>query len=241
MDLEPVSRTILVVDIEKSSDRTDPEKAALRSALYGVLHGALDAAGLTADRRRIDDTGDGVLVVADSEVLPMLDPFLDDAVEALARHNALVSPTEWLRLRFAVHFGLVARDGQGWVGDDVTTTFRINNSTLVKDSLRAADRAQSVVVVSDAVYRSVVRHRHRNLRPEVYREQHDDGRTFWVRVPGYAEPPVPAAHTSPRPPAAADGPVAGKSITISHNGHGNVFATDTIHHVDARTGFREQP
>jgi len=58
MDLEPRSRAILVVDIEKSSDRTDPEKAELRDALCQVLLGAFDAARLTAEQRGLSDLGD---------------------------------------------------------------------------------------------------------------------------------------------------------------------------------------
>jgi class 3 adenylate cyclase len=226
--LEPVSRAILVVDIEKSSERTDTEKADLRAVLYQVLHDALDAAGLPAERRRLDDLGDGVLVVADSEVLPLLDPLADVVVDGLARHNAGVRPEAWLRLRLGVHFGLVARDEHGWVGDAMTTAFRIVNGEGVKEVLRAAGRAQSVVVVSEAVHDSVVRHGYRGVRSESYGKLVDDGRAVWVRVPGYAKPPL-----SGDAPKATD-TVPGKVFNAYNNGH--VFNADTMN-VDARTGF----
>jgi class 3 adenylate cyclase len=232
VELEPRSRSFLVVDIEKSSDRTDPEKAELRDALYRVLLGALDTAGLTAERRRLDDLGDGVLAVVDSEVLPLLHPLVDEVVEGLRRYNATVDPPAWMRLRLGIHFGLAARDAHGWVGDDVTTTFRIVNGAGVKAALRAAPRAQSVVVVSDAVHRSVVRHRYREVRPENYHELLDDGRKVWVRVPGHSAPPAPVADAlvPPRTEAPA-------SKTISIKAKGNVFTADTITTVDARTRF----
>ncbi|GGP44786.1 hypothetical protein [Saccharothrix coeruleofusca] len=238
MGLEPISRAVLVVDVEKSSERHDREKVELREALYQVLHSGLEAAGLPAERYRLDDLGDGVLAVVDSEVLPLLDPLLEVAVDGLARFNARRDPVSWLRLRFGVHFGLIARDAHGWVGDDVTTAFRIVNGEGVKSVLRAAARAQSVVVVSDAVYRSVVRPGYRGLRAASYRQIHDGGRQVWVRVPGYAEPPVPAEDARPPAPVAAE--QAAKSISIS-TANGNVFAADTIGHVDARTGLGGAP
>jgi class 3 adenylate cyclase len=235
--VEPVSRAILVVDVEKSSDRTDTEKAGLRAVLYRVLHDALDAAYPPTERRRLDDLGDGVLAVVDAEVLPLLDPLPDVVADGLARHNATVGPQAWLRLRLGVHFGLVARDAHGWVGEAMTDAFRIVNGPGVKAVLRAADRAQSVVVVSDAVHHSVVRHGYRDIRPESYRRLVDEGRTVWVRVPGYVEPPVPAED---RPVAGAT-PAdtgAGRVVNIDTNGNqGNVFSVETITHLDARPGF----
>ncbi|WP_156077390.1 adenylate/guanylate cyclase domain-containing protein [Saccharothrix sp. NRRL B-16314] len=228
MTLEPVSRAILVVDMEKSSERTDTGKADLRAVLYRVLHDALDAADLPAGRRRLDDLGDGVLAVADSEVLPLLDPLPDVVSEGLARHNAGVRAEAWLRLRLGVHFGLVARDEHGWVGDAMTTAFRIVNGAGVKSVLKAAGRAQSVVVVSDPVHDAVVRHGYRGIRPESYGKLVDEGRTVWVRVPGYVQPPLPG--DAPKPTGSA----TGKVFNAYNNGH--VFNADTMN-VDARIGF----
>ncbi len=233
MELERMSRAILVVDIEKSSERTDPQKAELRAALYRVLLGALDAAGLTQERRRLDDLGDGVLAVLDSQVLPLLHPLVDEVVEGLRRYNATVDPPAWMRLRLGIHFGLAARDAHGWVGDDVTTTFRIVNGAGVKAALHALPRAQSIVVVSDAVHQSVLRHGYSGVRSESYGDLLDDGRKVWVRVPGYATPPRPVAEA----PASsrAEAPVVKK---VSIKAKGNVFNADTIGTVDARVNFR---
>ncbi|HWO67935.1 MAG TPA: hypothetical protein VNO31_48655, partial [Umezawaea sp.] len=203
MDVEPISRAILVVDIEKSSDRDDPWKVVQRDVMYRVLLAALDVAGLTAEKLRIEDRGDGALVVVDSEVLPLLHPVVDEVVERLRRYNASVGPLEWMRLRLGIHFGLVARDAYGWVGEAVTTAFRIVNGAGVKAALLAAPRAQSIVAVSDAVHGSVVRHGFRDLRPESYRDILDDGRKVWIRVPGYSTPPPSAGAV-----AAAETPVA---------------------------------
>ncbi|HEX6343921.1 hypothetical protein [Umezawaea sp.] len=229
MDLGTRNRAILVVDIEKSSERTDPRKAALRAALYGVLGGALR----TMPPHRVDDLGDGVLAVFDSDVLPVLDPLVGDLVQALWRHNATVDPPEWMRLRLGVHFGLVARDPHGWVGDALTTAFRIVNGAGVKAVLRAAPRAQSIVVLSDAVHQTVVRPGYAALQPETYRDLLDDGRRMWIRVPGYATPPV-ATGAPAAEPVRVEAPPA-KSISIK--ARGNVFTADTIGTVDARVGL----
>ena len=43
---DPVSRTILLLDIEKYSDRDDVEQAYLRRMLYDIADRALEAAGI---------------------------------------------------------------------------------------------------------------------------------------------------------------------------------------------------
>lgn len=232
MNDRPVSRAFLVVDVENSSNRVNTEQTRLRADLYAALEEALAAAQLTGDRCAVEDRGDGVMVVADAEVLDVLDPVVEVLVDALARRNALVTPPEWMRLRIAVHHGFVHRDPHGWTGDDLTTTFRIVNSDEVKAVLVAADRAQAVVVVSDAVHRGVVRQCYRGLDPGSYRELNDGQRKAWVRVPGYATPPEPAVKSRP-----VSGPPLAKNITFTGNQIGSVHNADSIEHVDARAYF----
>ncbi|CCH32232.1 protein DA1 [Actinosynnema sp. NPDC047251] len=237
MEIHPVSRSVLVVDVERSSDRTDPEKAGLRAALYQVLARAVVAAGFGDVPQRLDDLGDGVLLVFDSEVLPVLDPLVEALLAELARHNAERDRTDWIRLRVAVHFGLVARDEHGWVGEAMTTAFRAAEAERGREVLRRAEHGQAVVLVTDHVYRSVVRQGFRGLRPEAYRPLDEPTGLVWARVPGYETPPSP----DDGPEAAAPGSGADLNVTFTGNSIGSVFTTPSIPSVDARTYFGSTP
>ncbi|WP_433271277.1 hypothetical protein ACQPZF_11960 [Actinosynnema sp. CS-041913] len=238
METEPVSRSILVVDVERSSDRTDPEKAELRAALYRVLEPALAAAESSGVPHRVDDLGDGVLVVFDCEVLPVLDPLVESVLDELAKRNADRGRAEWTRLRVAVHFGLVARDDHGWVGEAMTTAFRAANAEQGKAVLRRAEHGQAVVLVTDDVYRAVVRQGFRGLRPESFRPLDEPTGRVWARVPGYVAPPVPGDGPEA---VAATGTGADLNVTFTGNSIGSVLNAPSIPSVDARTYFGSAP
>src|SRR2546430_9149556 len=56
----PTHQSILIVDVEGSSGRTDPQKVALRGVLYRTLMAAFARSGLLWDSCRYEDRGDGV-------------------------------------------------------------------------------------------------------------------------------------------------------------------------------------
>ena len=60
----PVHRSIVAVDVEGSTKRTNPEGGELRRILYALLDRALEDAGI--DPRHLEDMadrGDGVLIL----------------------------------------------------------------------------------------------------------------------------------------------------------------------------------
>lgn len=61
------------------------------------------------------------------------------------------------RLRVAIHVGDVHLDRKGTFGEDIDITVRLLDSPEPKNRLRQTD-APLVVVVSDQIFRSVVRH-----------------------------------------------------------------------------------
>ena len=123
----PVHRSILALDIENSTRRTNPVKEELRQQVYRLVMESLAAAGI--DDHYCDpftDRGDGVLVLlhpADdvpkpyllSRLMPALASRLDD-------YNSGISPDErprLLRLRAVIHAGEVHFDGKGFFGEDL--------------------------------------------------------------------------------------------------------------------------
>jgi len=221
--VDPSVRTVLVLEAERPPGRADPHWQKLRDDLHVVLSSALLDTGIEPEM--IEDRGDGALVVFRRPAQDVLDQVMDSLVDQLSEVNAPAPALDRLCLCFAIHFGLVHQDQHGWSGVALDETFELASLPPVKAMLRAAERAQCVVVVSDEVYHQVVCQRYNGLNPSVYRQIVHDGRVGWAMVPGYPVPPDPESKS---PPASAP--------TQQHlrNNYGNNFVIDTVHHIDAR-------
>jgi hypothetical protein len=163
--LFPVHRSILAVDIEGSTQRTNPVKGELRELVYRIVLGALGMAGI--DDQYCDpliDRGDGILVLihpTDKFPKPFLVSRLIPALASLlAAHNSSVPPTEQariLRLRAVIHAGEVHYDGKGFFGEDLDVAFRLLDAPRFKAHLKRAT-GPLAVVASDSIYQSIIRH-----------------------------------------------------------------------------------
>jgi hypothetical protein len=206
-------RLIVILDIVKSGERTDPEQTWLRENLYRITERALGAAGIEPAGK--EDRGDGILLLLPGNVSkPRLLGLFTDAIEAGLRSHAQQhrgTPRE-LRLRLALHAGEVARDSRGWVGSDLNAAFRMVDLPEMRNTLRAAPKAVLAVGVSDILHRAVIRHGYPGIDPQEYapvrfsaKELRDE--TLWVRVPGYYEPPGLAGEAT----AGTDTPASGSA------------------------------
>src|SRR6266576_3912826 len=121
----PVHRSIVAVDLEGSTRRTNPVKGEIRNVLYNILEQALLAAGITArHREQHTDRGDGVLTLNrphdDVPKTVLLSQLMRTFMTLLVEHNSAVRrPELQMRLRAVVHAGEVHEDGQGFYGDDL--------------------------------------------------------------------------------------------------------------------------
>jgi hypothetical protein len=93
----PVYRSILAVDIEGSTKRTNPVKGELREQLYQLMESALATAGIDSQYHDpFTDRGDGILILlppADELPRPLLLSRLIPALTSLlAAHNSDISP-----------------------------------------------------------------------------------------------------------------------------------------------------
>ncbi len=197
---EPTHRSILVVDVENSESLTNVQVEAVRTALYRIIDGAIGGVESSVAQ---EDRGDGAMLVLDIPVLDVLDRVVGAMLTGVREHNGAAGPVNWLRVRIAVHEGYVGRDAKGWSSDAVTATFRMNSAQPVKYALERAPRADAVVVVSDSVFRGLVRHGYRDtVIPDEYGSvtvpSKSGDRLIWVRVPGYPEPPLPPSEPSAR-------------------------------------------
>jgi class 3 adenylate cyclase len=203
----PVHRSIIAIDIEGSTGRTNPVKEELRRHVYQLVAEALSTVGMDDDNYDpFTDRGDGVLVLvrpADEFPKPLLLSRLIPALaKLLAAHNKSISAEEQarvLRLRAVIHAGEVHYDGNGFFGEDLDIAFRLLDAPKFKAHLRYA-KAPLALVASDDIYRSVIRHGYdgidgREFRPLVTVNVGDRRTKGWVhspdddRFPGRIPPP----------------------------------------------------
>jgi hypothetical protein len=159
----PVYRSIVAVDLEGSTARTNPVKGELRRVLYELLGRALADAGITARHlERLTDRGDGVLIlIRPCDDLPktvLLSRLIPILTALMFEYNATAArPTLRMRLRAVVHAGEVHDDGNGFYGEDLDVAFRLLDSPSVKRTLREAPGSPLILVISEEIFSVVVR------------------------------------------------------------------------------------
>ncbi len=155
----PVYRSILAVDVEGSTERTNPVKEEQREEVYRLVVEALHVAGI--DSQHYDpftDRGDGVLVLlrpADELPKPLLASRLIPILASLLiAHNNGISPADqprMLQLRAVIHAGEVHYDEKGPFGEDLDVAFRLLDAPRFKTHLKNAT-VPLALVASDYIY-----------------------------------------------------------------------------------------
>ncbi|GAA1338595.1 hypothetical protein [Saccharothrix algeriensis] len=158
---EAAHRTLVVVDVEGFGDhrRTNPDRLAVRAALYRVMRAAFSGCGVEWATCRHVDRGDGVLVFVPPEVTKSIfaQRLPDRLAALLAEHNGAHPPLERIRLRLALHAGEVYRDAHGAVGRAVNHVCRLVDSAPVREAL-AGTAGPLALIASDWFFEEVVRH-----------------------------------------------------------------------------------
>lgn len=214
---DPVSRTILLLDIERFSDRDDVEQAYLRRMLHDITDRALESAGVDETRRLRADRGDSVmeLIDAGAPVTSLLRALLTEVPAQLRAVNRMASRSAQIRLRGVLAAGYVAVDRlDGWVGTDLNHACRLLDADVLRAALR--ERADDFALcVSDALYTGVVRHDHPGVPAAGFHRVSMDGKngplTAWLHgpVPSAAHQDHPVAGEGTAPGGRGDRPAPG--------------------------------
>ncbi|AZM54885.1 hypothetical protein DMA15_21905 [Streptomyces sp. WAC 01529] len=201
---DPVSRTILLLDIEKYSDRDDVEQSYLRRMLYGITDRVLESAGIDATLRRRADRGDSVMELIDAaaSMTALLRALLTAAPMELRTVNRMASMSAQIRLRAVLATGYVAIDElDGWVGSDLNRACRLLDGELLRAALR--ERPDDFALcVSEAVHGGIVRHDYPGIPRDEFHAVTVDSKNGPLRA--WLHGPVPQDMT-PDPPDAPDG------------------------------------
>jgi hypothetical protein len=191
---QPVHYSIVAIDVASSGARDDQLQLRMRADLRAIVAATL--ARQPQDMSAVDrnDLGDGVRLVVPATITPrsMLDPFVPNLASALHEHRKAATDNARLRLRVAVHMGLLHRDDDGWAGHPLVHCARLLDASAVRRVLDVAQQADLVLVVSAAIYEAVVQHGY-GLDPAGYRQivvsEKETRAPAWIHVPGYPVPP----------------------------------------------------
>ncbi|HEV2783666.1 MAG TPA: hypothetical protein VGX25_30130 [Actinophytocola sp.] len=168
---QPRYRTVLAVDIEGSTTRTNRAKARARDVMYGLVAEAMAASGI--GRQHHDpfiDRGDGLLVlIQPADQVPktlLLSAVIPVLTGLLSLHNGR-HPDDPLRLRAVVHAGEVHYDDRAPFGETLDVAFRLLDAAELKRALGHTS-APLVLVISGELYTSVVRHGYDGIDPRSF-------------------------------------------------------------------------
>ncbi|MEU9140312.1 hypothetical protein AB0D33_30910 [Streptomyces sp. NPDC048404] len=217
---DPVSRTILLLDIEKYSDRDDVEQAYLRRMLYDITDRALESAGIDERLRLRADRGDSVmeLIDANASLTALLRTLLTEVPDLLRAVNRTASSSAQIRLRGVVATGYIAVDElDGWVGSDLNHACRLLDARLLRAALR--ERPDDFALcVSESVHAGIVRHDHPGVPAQDFHAVTVDSKNGPLRA--WLHGPVPhGAHGpgesrgAPAPDCSGESPAPGADTT----------------------------
>ena len=218
---DPHRRVLVAADLESYSKRNNLLQHRAQVAFRRIMDDATTDVGLDRVDWLIQQGGDGELAIlppgtSERTVAAKLAPAAD---RLLREHNQGLAAEAKVRLRLAVHQGLVHLDGaNGFPSDAVVHVCRLVDSPQLKQALRDFPDADVALVVSDSIYREVIEH-YRDLRPEQFAEVRaeipDKGfrSTAWIYVPGENAGGSPARPVAPeKPPAQPATPAAGQTF-----------------------------
>lgn len=184
-----MDQTIFIVDVQGfgSPERTADDQEKIRRGLERALRKAFADSGLNWDACHYEDRGDGCLMLLPQEHRERLVwPLPGHLARELREHNARHRPEARIRLRAAIHFGDVTRDGQGYSGNAIITTRRMVDAQELKEEL-AASSAPLALIVSDWIFENVARkshnHQHRDYRRVTFDFKSDQSGNAWIRLP----------------------------------------------------------
>ncbi|MEU8154584.1 hypothetical protein AB0B94_13045 [Micromonospora sp. NPDC048986] len=153
-------RLCVAVDVTGYSRRSTAGHEQVQRDLVELLAEVRQGAGVPESAVRPQPQGDGQFTVLpagidESVVIPRLVAGLGQRLRAL---NAGRSAAERLRLRVALHRGLVKPASNGWVGVAAIAVHRILDSSPLRDALTAHPAVDFVLGVPDVLFEDVIRH-----------------------------------------------------------------------------------
>jgi hypothetical protein len=153
-------RMCLAADVVGYSRRRNAETEELQRDLVRVLSDARRAAGIAESTVRPQPQGDGQFTVFptgidESVVIPRMIAALRAAL--LDRDRGRTADKR-MRLRIALHRGLVKETANGWVGTAAIAVHRLLDSPPLRAAIKENPEAPYVLGLPDVLYHDVIAH-----------------------------------------------------------------------------------
>lgn len=203
-----VDRFVIGVDIQRYSARVMRRQGLLQRELDRILDEAAEAAGVSRTKWHRIDGGDGEMAVlpADVDLLAVVRRFVSELDLRLADHNEDHVAQTRIRLRVAMHSGVLTPRSHGYTGPALIVLQRLLDSAPVRAAMTEVPDAHLAQIISASVYERAVVPELGGLRPRQFREVKVDLPTkefheiAFLHVPnGWPEPRQPAFEPA-RPP-----------------------------------------
>jgi len=183
-------RSLLVCcDLRRYSAADDQLQRALQELLVQSLDRAAAAAGIDRTTWQRQPEGDGEFAVLPSETPEHL--VVDRYVRSL--HAELQSVNRYrvaeakVRMRLAIHHGVISEGANGFPGKDTVLVARLLSSRAAHVALDRLPSADLVVILSEHLYDTLVATGHTTLRADDFRRVEVKEKTFdghgWLWVP----------------------------------------------------------
>lgn len=177
---DPRRRIVISVDMANYSRRNNLLQYQAQTDFRSIMDAAAEELAVDRPAWLQQQAGDGELAILPADasertLVAKMTPTLDTL---LRQYNIGRAAESRIRLRVAVHQGLVHLDGaNGFPGEAVITVSRLVDAPVVKDALRRRfPRADVALIVSDQLYTDVVCQYH-DLRPDLFRRCRRNCRT----------------------------------------------------------------
>ena len=182
-------RLLSAVDATAYGRADDLQQKLMQTALPAVLEEAAARAKLHRVEWQRQSTGDGELALlpVTEEEPRVVDDYVYHLHGSLRAYNRDLRPEARLRLRLALHHGVVVPASPGFAGQGVVVVSRLLDSRPVRAALEVSD-ADLAVIVSDEVFSATVAQRYTTVPEEAFRrvfvELKEYAGSAWLHVPG---------------------------------------------------------
>jgi hypothetical protein len=204
---------------------------AYQQGLVDLMTASAQAAGLRRDEWDCQKAGDGELAILppDEPENVLIDDFCRILAENVADYNEDRVDGARLRLRLAIHNGIVEPAANGYAGAGVVVVSRLVSADVARAVQDTLPQAGLVVILSNRVFVDTVAQGHTAIRPARFRKVAVEVKEFredaWLHVPGFdlndlPMPEVAAQVADPAPPS----PRTQQSARVINNFHHRVTA-----------------
>jgi class 3 adenylate cyclase len=208
MPVEALHHLILFYDVQQSARLANPRKRVVRELLSDCRSAAMEAASIPAESVYTKDLGDGAMILFTAEIPKsrILGTWLDAFHQRL--QGAYERSADGCQVRMGIHAGEIEQSLGDYSSADLDFTARLVDAPIAKSVLAATPSASLAVIVSDAIYRQVVRHGAPALAPESYCavtiSVKETDAVAWLHLPGWVRVPLPPDTPAAPPPDQAD-------------------------------------